>query len=113
MGLSERDLRVYATIWQEEVPPPPRYFAPLLAAMRGPTECRTIADLGCGAGRFAIPAARTGARVLAIDHHPVAIRRLRAAAPGAICVQAEFPEWLRCAPASFSDLVICCDALHH
>ena len=76
----------------------------------------TIVDMGAGTGQFALVAAGTAARVVAVDVSPVMLERLRAkAARDAIsnveCVQAGFLTYEHAgAPA---DLVYSRWALHH
>ena len=48
-----------------------------------PIDGRTIADLGAGAGRFAIPAARRALRVIAVDAIPALLERLESRARAA------------------------------
>ncbi len=55
--------------------PPEEHERQMLALTRAlsPLPTRSVIDLGAGSGRVAIPLARTGARVLAVDSDPAAI----------------------------------------
>ena len=52
----------------------------LVPFARGARAGSTVLDLGTGGGRLALEAARAGARVVATDRNPTAVRRLRTAA---------------------------------
>lgn len=75
---------------------------------------RTVADIGCGTGRHALPLARAGARVTAVDFSEAMLRRA-CAKPGAEAVRFvrhDLNQRLPLAGASF-DRVLCCLVLDH
>jgi SAM-dependent methyltransferase len=78
--------------------PPRRTLLAALAAFPDGFAGRAV-DLGCGAGRDALPLLRTGWRVHAVDAQPGAIAALSAAA-------AEFPHRLTATVTRFEDSVL-------
>jgi SAM-dependent methyltransferase len=87
-------------------------FAPAPGAARP-----RLADLGCGAGRHSLHAARQGLKVTALDHSPHAIAMLGKAvdAEGLDCdvIQGDSFAWLREQPPGSLDAIICFDSVHH
>jgi cyclopropane fatty-acyl-phospholipid synthase-like methyltransferase len=85
------------------------------AFVRGlPAKARVL-DLACGQGRHAIPAARAGASVHAVDYSDVAIRQLASAAEAeGLPVEAECADIraLRVTPAAY-DAAILVSTLSH
>lgn len=115
-----RDRLVYRDIWAQEGIRSPsdtaRAMIDALAPSLGAPRPR-LADLGCGAGRHALHAARRGLRVTAVDHSAHAVAALRGAvdAEGLDCdvIQGDAFAWLRELPPAALDAVICFDSIHH
>lgn len=76
---SDQDDKNWAAYYAKLKDRPPRHTA-IFAARRFETPGFAV-DLGCGAGRDALPLLAQGWRVLAIDKQPSAIFTLRATAP--------------------------------
>ncbi|MFJ2867685.1 class I SAM-dependent methyltransferase [Kitasatospora sp. NPDC087314] len=115
-----RDRLVYRDIWaQEGIRPPSDTARALIDALTPSAHGRRphLADLGCGAGRHALHAARQSLRVTAVDHSTHAVAALR----GAIdeeqldceVIQGDAFAWLRELPPATLDAVICFDSVHH
>jgi malonyl-CoA O-methyltransferase len=87
---------------------------PRVAELLGDVHGLTIADIGCGTGRHAIPLAARGARVTAVDFSEGMLAEARAK-PGAHAVNFihhDIVEPLPLPDASF-DRVLCCLVIDH
>jgi ubiquinone/menaquinone biosynthesis C-methylase UbiE len=68
----------WATIYDEEDNPLIALEEPLVSGLLGDARGLDVADLGCGTGRHAVPLARAGARVTALDFADEMVARARA-----------------------------------
>lgn len=86
------------------------HLPPLLGAVAG----LTVADVGCGTGRYARPLVRAGARVTALDFSENMMRRARTEPEAATIhfIEHDLRELLPLAEGAF-DRVICCLVTEH
>jgi len=116
-----RDRLVYRDIWaQEGIRAPSDTARAMIDALAPPAGGPRphLADLGCGAGRHALHAARQGLRVTAIDHSADAVATLQGAVAeerieGCDVVRGDAFAWLREVAPSTLDAVVCFDSVHH
>lgn len=93
----------------ENDPSRDRFLAFLLARVRPGMR---VLDVGCGAGRYALPLAHAGAQVEAIDASPAMIEALRAdAAAQGLAIDARVSSW-ESAEVAPADVVICAHVLY-
>jgi 2-polyprenyl-3-methyl-5-hydroxy-6-metoxy-1,4-benzoquinol methylase len=85
------------------------YHDLVLAAM--PAPCRTALDVGCGEGTLLAKLAARAERVTGIDASPLALARVRATAPTAEWIEADF--LAHDFGARRFDFVACVATLHH
>jgi SAM-dependent methyltransferase len=111
--LTERDRTVYHDIWtRRPVDAPSAMLQRALRSVLETVSAPHVVDLGCGAGRHTVEAARRGARVTAIDHHPSAISTVLRHGLEIDVRHEDFVQWLSAAPTHSADLVVCYDAVH-
>ncbi|GGM88794.1 class I SAM-dependent methyltransferase [Streptomyces fuscichromogenes] len=116
-----RDRLVYRDVWAREGIRPPSDTARAMIDALAPSADGPrphLADLGCGAGRHALHAARQGLRVTAIDHSAHAVAALQGAVDEEridCCdvIQGDAFAWLRELTPSTLDAVVCFDSVHH
>ncbi len=87
---------------------------PIVARLIGPDPGDTIADIGCGTGRHALPLARAGARVTGVDFSRGMLQELRRKRPPATLtlIEHDLRAGVPLADDAF-DLVLCSLVLEH
>jgi malonyl-CoA O-methyltransferase len=104
----------WAAIYDDEDNPLIVMEEPQVARLLGEVGGLTVADIGCGTGRHAIPLARAGAHVTAVDFSDGMLDKGRAKAQGLAIrwVRQDLADVLPLENARF-DRVICCLVLEH
>lgn len=87
--------------------------APVDAARADGAPPRRYLDLGAGFGAHAVPLARAGASVTAVDFHAGLLASLRAAAPSVDVHEADLVAFLEASPASWDAILCLGDTLTH
>jgi SAM-dependent methyltransferase len=105
----EFDLIARLIAAEPETPDPYDLF--LLA--RIPADCRTLLEVGCGAGRMARAAAARGARVTAIDGSPGMIELARRRAGDGAPIRYLCGDFMTCPIDEVFDCVLTVATLHH
>jgi malonyl-CoA O-methyltransferase len=70
----------WAAVYDHDRNPLPALEGPVVRGLLGDVRGRRVLDLGCGTGRHAVPLARAGAIVTAVDFSPGMLARARARA---------------------------------